>query len=145
VRERLARELREPEALAGALCLGREALALSVSALLAARGELPDGSLGPTGALAALGRLEAEGTAVLPADPDLEHLMAHDPIWVDELPLGARRELVTKVDGWLCALRAQYEPRSTPALARTRALRVAAVLLLLAASLLLTVLVLGRP
>jgi hypothetical protein len=141
VRERLARDTREPEAIPAALCLGREALALSVSALLASRGELEAGALAPSAAWKAARELE------LPVPGELvERLMTtDDPAFADGLRAESLRELQVELEGLLAAVRARYEPRSSKQLALARALRLTALVALIVTGALAFVSVLVRP
>jgi len=139
VRENLAREAREPEAIPAALCLGREALALSTSALLASRGELEGDALSPAEAWSAL---ERQGLA----QRELEQLMTStDPALADSLGLEAQQSLQAQLDQQLALLRSHYEPRSLRQLAVARGLRLVALLSLLCFAVLAFVAVTVRP
>lgn len=131
-RVRVARDLREPELVPAALCLGREALALSVSALLAARGRSRGKALPPAEAWAALRELAEQGELALPESSSLGVLMtSDDPAHADALDPDARRRTQDELDTLLDAVRARYEPRTGRQLAVQRGLRVGALLLLL--------------
>jgi hypothetical protein len=116
-RARLGRDLREPELLPVALVLSREALALSVSALLASRGELLNGALSAGDAVAT--------AIVTPSESLRAFLESTDPAFADRLELEARRELLLELEEELERVRALYEPRPARRLALISMLRVA--------------------
>ncbi|HEV8244876.1 MAG TPA: hypothetical protein VGP93_03875, partial [Polyangiaceae bacterium] len=129
-REQLARDVREPESVPAALCLSREALALSVSALLAARGKLEGAALSPAKALDALGELNAAGELGTVASEGLvKFLSSDDPAHSDELPPEARRALQDELEKLLAEVRNGYEPRSPRQVALLRGIRFGLVLL----------------
>ncbi|HVJ17817.1 MAG TPA: hypothetical protein VM686_20490 [Polyangiaceae bacterium] len=141
LREKLARDTREPEAIPAALCLGREALSLSVSALLASRGELEGAALGPAATWKALSALELAAQG----EP-MERLMtADDPCFADGLDADTQRALQLELEDLLAAVRARYEPRSTRQLTVARALRFTALVALLVTGVLALASLLVRP
>jgi hypothetical protein len=117
LRDRFARALREPELTPVALVLARDALALSVSALLASRGELREHAL------------PARDSAALPEVGASDRLRAFlesaDPGFADRLEIAERRELLLELEAAESRLRSLYEPRPARRLALISMLRVA--------------------
>ncbi len=136
-RARLARDLREPELLPVALVLSREALALSISALLASRGELPGGALSARDA--------AESSELAPSERLRAFLESSDPSFADRLEVSARRELLLELEQELERVRSLYEPRPARRLALISALRVALGVAAIVLSLLAFIAVTTRP
>jgi len=137
LRARLARELREPELTPVALVLSREALALSVSALLASRGELPGEALSA--------RDSATVPEVAAGDALRAFLESPDPHFADRLDVSARRELLLELEAALSRLHALYEPRPQRRLALISMLRVALSVAAIVLSILALFAVTARP
>jgi hypothetical protein len=137
LRARIARELREPELTPVALVLSREALALSVSALLAARGEQADEAL------------SARDSGAVPEVAASEALRAFlesaDPAFADRLEVPARRALLLELEAAHARLRCLYEPRPARSLALISALRVALSVAAVVLSILALFAVTARP
>jgi hypothetical protein len=147
-RSTLAGEAREPGVLPAACCLAREALALSVSALLVARGklELGDGALSAPAAWAALQALARDDKLALPSNPELAALMTgEDPARVDALDSAEQRRLQSELEALLDAVRRSYEPRTARRVALLRYVQLAAAVLLLSATVLAFVIVFSKP
>ena len=137
LRARLARELREPELTPVALVLSREALALSVSALLASRGELTGTALSA--------RDSAAVTEVAASDSLRAFLESTDPAFADRLDVSARRELLLELEARESHVRSLYEPRPGRRLALISALRVTLSIAALVLSVLALFAVTARP
>jgi hypothetical protein len=134
---RLARDLREPELLPAALLLSRDALALSVSALLASRGELSDGALSA--------RDVGSRPEVAASDELRAFLESADPSFGDQLPAPKRLDLLLELEATQARLRSLYEPRPPRQLALVSMLRIALSIAALVLSILAFLAVTVRP
>ncbi len=123
-RQSLARDVREPESLPAALTLGREAFALSVSALLAARGKLEGPPLAAAAAFSASRELAQSGAFALPASSELETLMTtSDPAYADGLGAEALRNLQRDLERLMNDVQAGFEARTPRRVALLRGVR----------------------